>query len=230
MWSDKLRRQTHIKIKSCIERDKQEEQIGSSAKSNQRRWGNLKGNSTLGQIFFFNHGLRLKALFPPWFLWNLIWDTPELKLSCKFLFFCLICLFYFSWFSSSRIFYSFYIPLICVFLLPSMSFIPLLNVFNISFTALYNSYILKAVIKIKFHCLDQPWLSLPMLSKSIAQVLLIVNSPSIIPLGCAGGCQISLTELVLTSGNKMPTGGPGTVTANEKSLGKNIIHNRNPVI
>lgn len=103
---------------------------------------------------FFNHGLRLKALFPPSFLWNLIWDTPELKLSCKFLFFCLICLFYFNWFSSSRIFYSFYIPLICVFLLPSMSFIPLLNVFNISFTALYNSYILKAVIKIK---IPLPW-------------------------------------------------------------------------
>lgn len=179
---------------------------------------------------FFNHGLRLKALFPPSFLWNLISDTPELKLSCKFLFFCLICLFYFNWFSSSRIFYSFYIPLICVFLLPSMSFIPLLNVFNISFTALYNSYILKAVIKIKFHCLDQPRLSLPMLSRSIVEVLLIVNSPSIIPLGCAGGCQISLTEVVLTSGNKMPTGGPGTVTANEKSLAKNIIHNRNPVI
>lgn len=32
------------------------------------------------------------------------------------------------------------------------------------------------------------------------------------PLGCAGGCQMSLTDVVLTSGKRMPTGGPGTVT------------------
>lgn len=32
------------------------------------------------------------------------------------------------------------------------------------------------------------------------------------PLGWAGGCQISLTDVVLTSGKRMPTGGPGTVT------------------
>lgn len=34
--------------------------------------------------------------------------------------------------------------------------------------------------------------------------------PRIIPLGWAGDCQISLTEVVRTSGNKIPTGGPGT--------------------
>jgi hypothetical protein len=31
-----------------------------------------------------------------------------------------------------------------------------------------------------------------------------------IPFGVAGGCQISLTDVVLTSGNRMPMGGPGT--------------------
>lgn len=30
------------------------------------------------------------------------------------------------------------------------------------------------------------------------------------PLGAAGGCQISRTDVVLTSGNRMPMGGPGT--------------------
>lgn len=30
------------------------------------------------------------------------------------------------------------------------------------------------------------------------------------PLGCEGDCQISRTEVVRTSGNRMPTGGPGT--------------------
>lgn len=34
--------------------------------------------------------------------------------------------------------------------------------------------------------------------------------PRMMPLGVAGGCQISRTEVVLTSGNRMPTGGPGT--------------------
>lgn len=42
--------------------------------------------------------------------------------------------------------------------------------------------------------------------------LCIENPPKIMPLGCAGGCQISLTEVVLTSGKRMPTGGPGTIT------------------
>ena len=36
-------------------------------------------------------------------------------------------------------------------------------------------------------------------------------SPRMMPLGWAGGCQMSLTEEVLTSGNRMPTGGPGTM-------------------
>lgn len=39
-----------------------------------------------------------------------------------------------------------------------------------------------------------------------------------IPLGCAGGCQMSLTDVVLTSGNRMPTGGPGTETIYQKGL------------
>lgn len=30
------------------------------------------------------------------------------------------------------------------------------------------------------------------------------------PLGCEGDCQMSRTEVVRTSGNRMPTGGPGT--------------------
>lgn len=36
------------------------------------------------------------------------------------------------------------------------------------------------------------------------------DSPRMIPLGCAGDCQMSRTELVRTSGNRIPTGGPGT--------------------
>lgn len=36
------------------------------------------------------------------------------------------------------------------------------------------------------------------------------GSPRMMPLGAAGGCQISRTDVVLTSGNRMPTGGPGT--------------------
>lgn len=36
------------------------------------------------------------------------------------------------------------------------------------------------------------------------------GSPRMMPLGAAGGCQISRTDVVLTSGNRMPMGGPGT--------------------
>lgn len=38
------------------------------------------------------------------------------------------------------------------------------------------------------------------------------------PLGCAGDCQIKRTEVVLTSGKRIPTGGPGTAgkTADKK--------------
>lgn len=36
------------------------------------------------------------------------------------------------------------------------------------------------------------------------------HSPRMMPLGWAGLCQMSRTELVRTSGNRMPTGGPGT--------------------
>lgn len=39
---------------------------------------------------------------------------------------------------------------------------------------------------------------------------LIGYKPSIMPLGCEGDCQISRTEVVRTSGNRIPTGGPGT--------------------
>lgn len=41
------------------------------------------------------------------------------------------------------------------------------------------------------------------------------NSPRIMPLGWAGGCQMSRTELVLTSGKRIPTGGPGTASSLE---------------
>lgn len=34
--------------------------------------------------------------------------------------------------------------------------------------------------------------------------------PRMMPLGAAGGCQTSRTDVVRTSGNRMPTGGPGT--------------------
>lgn len=34
--------------------------------------------------------------------------------------------------------------------------------------------------------------------------------PRMTPLGAVGGCQMSRTEVVLTSGNSIPTGGPGT--------------------
>lgn len=38
------------------------------------------------------------------------------------------------------------------------------------------------------------------------------------PLGAVGGCQISRTDVVLTSGNRMPTGGPGTEGTKEKQV------------
>lgn len=34
--------------------------------------------------------------------------------------------------------------------------------------------------------------------------------PRMMPLGSAGGCQMSRTKVVLTSGKRIPTGGPGT--------------------
>lgn len=37
------------------------------------------------------------------------------------------------------------------------------------------------------------------------------NSPKMMPLGWAGGCHMRRTDEVLTSGNRMPIGGPGTV-------------------
>lgn len=40
------------------------------------------------------------------------------------------------------------------------------------------------------------------------------------PLGWAGGCQMSRTEVVLTSGKRIPTGGPGTASNNSLSYSK----------
>lgn len=42
------------------------------------------------------------------------------------------------------------------------------------------------------------------------------SSPRMMPLGAAGGCQISRTDVVLTSGKRMPMGGPGTGGAKKK--------------
>lgn len=45
------------------------------------------------------------------------------------------------------------------------------------------------------------------------------DSPRMIPLGCAGDCQMSRTELVRTSGNRIPTGGPGTSSSVRSRMG-----------
>lgn len=42
--------------------------------------------------------------------------------------------------------------------------------------------------------------------------------PRMMPLGAAGGCQISRTDVVLTSGNRMPIGGPGTGGTEERQV------------
>lgn len=38
------------------------------------------------------------------------------------------------------------------------------------------------------------------------------------PLGCEGDCQISRTDVVRTSGNRIPTGGPGTEAKQQTRL------------
>ena len=43
------------------------------------------------------------------------------------------------------------------------------------------------------------------------------TSPRMIPFGCAGGCQVRHTEEVRTSGNRIPTGGPGTKGHEQRS-------------
>ena len=42
--------------------------------------------------------------------------------------------------------------------------------------------------------------------------------PRMMPLGAAGGCQTSRTDVVRTSGNRMPTGGPGTGGTREEQV------------
>lgn len=50
----------------------------------------------------------------------------------------------------------------------------------------------------------------PMKQRLLFLIIINTNLPRMMPLGWAGGCQMSRTEVVLTSGKRIPTGGPGT--------------------
>lgn len=51
---------------------------------------------------------------------------------------------------------------------------------------------------------------LPLQSIPVRLAQGVPHLPRMTPLGAAGGCQTSRTKVVLTSGKRSPTGGPGT--------------------
>lgn len=61
--------------------------------------------------------------------------------------------------------------------------------------------------------------------RDLLSIAILRLAPRMMPLGCAGGCQMSLTEVVLTSGKRIPTGGPGTVRDKEPAVGKTKVFN-----